>query len=109
MFTIKLKDGFRTRILEAESFTILYQESVGEKSIANCLTATEAEKNRTRYWAEVTLHNRGDDVRYDVGDSPMRDGSGDIQVYQCAYIENAVGKTVESINYTSHLRDLLRA
>lgn len=87
MFTIKLKDGYRTRILEAESFTILYQESSGVSAGSD------------RGWAEVTLHNRGEDVRYDVGDSPMRDGSGDIAVYQQAYIENAQGRTVERIDF----------
>lgn len=86
MFTIKLKDGFKTRILETESFTILYHD-------------TDLQAGRVRHWAEVTLHNRGEDVRYDVGDSPMRDGSGDIQVYQQAYIENAQGRTVERIDF----------
>lgn len=86
MFTIKLKDGYKTRILEAESFTILYQSSGGTEQ-------------QSRHWAEVTLHNRGEGVRYDVGDSPMRDGSGDIAVYQQAYIENAQGRTVERIDF----------
>lgn len=86
MFTIKMYDGSKCRILEAESFTV-----IGNHSSESLETP--------QHWSEITLHNRGEDIRYDVGDSPMRNGSGDIQVYRQAYIENAAGKTVASYNY----------
>lgn len=90
MFTIKMYDGNKTRILEAESFTIHYS-SQGECG---------PHGGSSREWAEVTLHNRDSDVRYDLGDSPMRDSiSGEITCYQKAYIENSAGKTIEHINY----------
>lgn len=87
MFTIKMYDGMKTRILEAESFTILYNHADG--------TAPHSRRD----WAEVTLHNRGEDVRYDIGDSPMRNGCGDIQCYQRGYIENSAGKTTEVLDF----------
>ena len=91
MFTIKMSDGYRERILEAESFTILH-ENDGIPNTPN--------SQAVRYWAKVTLHNRGEDVRYDIGDSPLRDSTGgEIQVFQNAYIENAIGKTVKAISF----------
>lgn len=87
MFTIKMYDGNKSRILEAESFTI----NLGNRDQTN--------PPASYHWAEITLHNRGEDVRYDIGDSPMRDGSGEITCYRKAYIENSAGKTIEHFNY----------
>lgn len=80
MFTIKLySDGGRTRIMAAESFTIL-------RDPAGC--------------AEITLHqkNQTDDSRVDVG--PADDGR-DVNwpsLYQRAIIENSAGRTTEMIS-----------
>lgn len=80
MFTIKLySDGGRTRIMTAESFTIL-------RDPAGC--------------AEITLHqkNQTDDSRVDVG--PADDGR-DVNwpsLYQRAIIENSAGRTTEMIS-----------
>lgn len=80
MMTLKLMTGFRTRILEAESFTVLHQRDT----------------NSDKQWAEITGHTQCGDFRYDVGpsDHPEED-----RIFERAYIENASGKTVEAINY----------
>ena len=77
MFTIKAyADGFITRILEADSFTILDGP------------------NGTR---EITLHrDSGEDVRIDVCQKPS--GPDRFPYYQKAIIENAAGKTTEIIH-----------
>lgn len=84
MFTIKLysANGYRQRILQAESFTILRGGSsqAGDE-------------------AEITLHqkNQNDDRRYDIkSDVPRQDSSGP-EIFQKAIIENAAGKTTEII------------
>jgi len=92
MFTIKLYDGNKQRILEAESFTVQLNSGAG------CNT----EGPYTRNWAEITLHNRTDDVRYDVGESPYTEQLGG-NIYKTAYIENANGKTVASYRYDQTL------
>lgn len=84
MMTLKLMTSFRTRILEAESFTVLHQDANGIGS-------------SHRQWAEITGHRAdGHDFRYDVGpsDHPEKD-----RIFDRAYIENAHGKTVERIDY----------
>jgi hypothetical protein len=87
MFTIKLYsgDGFRQRILSAESFTVLR----GAASNAG-------------FEAEITLHqkNQNDDVRYDI--KPATELPPDYvgpQIFQKAIIENAAGRTTEIISY----------
>lgn len=75
MFTIKFysDDGYRQRILEAESFTIL-RDASGEG-------------------AEITLHRKDqkDDIRIDVTYMPAEGR------YRKAIIENAAGRTTEII------------
>lgn len=85
MMTLKLmKDnGFRTRILEAESFTVLKSNSGG----TNC---------PTNEWAEITGHTANGDFRYDVGKSPHSEPD---RIFDRAYIENSQGKTVEVISF----------
>lgn len=82
MFTIKLytENGFRQKILEAESFTILRGSASPEGDEA-----------------EITLHQKnGDGVRYDI--RPQQpDGYEGPAVFQRAIIENAAGKTTEII------------
>lgn len=80
MFTIKFysDDGFRQRILEADSFTILRGRDGS---------------------AEITLHQKsGDDSsRIDIrgaNGGPEKEGP---PFYQRAIIENAAGKTTEMI------------
>lgn len=79
MFTIKFysESGFRQRILEAESFTILRDQSGG---------------------AEITLHqkNSNDDIRMDVRGDASDVPSGP-PTYNRAIIENAAGKTTEIV------------
>jgi len=89
MFTIKLyRDGnFRQRILEAESFTIIRQDSG---------------------IAEITLHRpvgpNGEfcDVRYDITGDNMLDAPGP-ERFERAIIENAAGKTTEIIGFAPRL------
>lgn len=87
MFTIKLYslDGFRQRILSAESFTILRANKLGDRDPD----------------AEITLHqkNPGDDVRYDIGNEIERTGDQLYwpQRYAKAIIENAAGRTTEIV------------
>lgn len=82
MFTIKFysDNGFRQKILSAESFTVLRDEG-GE--------------------AEITLHRKGetyDDVRYDIKRSaPLPNDYSGPAIFQKAIIENAAGKTTEII------------
>lgn len=80
MFTIKLYNGGRQRILSAESFTILRSDTEDNKG------------------AEITLHqkNPSDDRRYDVTNvnSPI----GFPERFDRAIIENAAGKTTEIIS-----------
>ena len=85
MFTIKLysDNGYRQKILSAESFTILRGGSGpgGDE-------------------AEITLHqkNQNDDVRYDIKPSaPLPNDYAGPVIYQRAIIENAAGKTTEII------------
>lgn len=83
MFTIKLVTAFKSRLVEAESFTVLYGSSVGSE---------ECIKN----WAEVTAHFKDGGQRFDIGESPHQPGGG---LWDQAYIMNSAGKTVENINY----------
>lgn len=80
MFTIKFysEDGYRTRILSAESFTVLRGEN-GE--------------------AEITLHQRSpnDDARYDIVSGKIGRPEGWPPVFGKAIIENVAGKTTEII------------
>lgn len=82
MFTIKFysDNGFRQKILSAESFTILRGgASPGGDE------------------AEITLHQKnGDGVRYDIKPTPP-DGHEGPAIFQRAIIENAAGKTTEII------------
>lgn len=80
MFTIKLYNGDRQKIMEAEGFTILHGEG-GD--------------------AEITLHRprvpsgEYNDVRYDIsGDEQKPDYP---EVFGKAIIENSMGKTTEII------------
>lgn len=81
MFTIKFysDNGYRQRIIEAESFTILRGGDDGG--------------------AEITLHqkNQTDDRRIDVGPNVERETYMP-PLYQRAIIENAAGKTTEIIS-----------
>lgn len=87
MFTIKLYDDNKRRILEAESFSVYLGNGSG---------CDEKTGPYTHNWAEITLHNKSEDTRFDVGDSPYSDR---VPTYKVAYIENALGKTVESFRY----------
>jgi hypothetical protein len=85
MFTIKLysDNGYRQKILSAESFTILRGGSSpgGDE-------------------AEITLHqkNRNDDRRYDIKSAaPTPENYEGPPIFQRAIIENASGKTTEII------------
>jgi hypothetical protein len=82
MFTIKLYSdrGYRQRILEAESFSIL-------------------RGGADDGGAEITLHqkNPSDDVRFDITPDQPREPHWP-QAYQKAIIENAAGKTTEIIS-----------
>ena len=81
MFTIKFyTDSGRCVIRAAESFTILRTEETGE--------------------AEITLHHRDGDCRIDICSADIKRAEGWPPVFQWAYIENGMGKTVERI----HLR-----
>lgn len=83
MFTIKLytgstshPDGYRQRILSADSFTILRSPDGS---------------------GEITLHRKtGDDQRVDIGDPAKRRPDWP-EVFERAIIENAAGKTTEII------------
>lgn len=82
MFTIKFyQETGRSVIRAAESFTILRDDKTGE--------------------AEITMHHPAGDSRIDI----VREGTprqeGWPPVFQWAFIENAMGKTVERI----HLRE----
>lgn len=79
MFTIKLYNGGRQKILSAESFTIL----------RGPISANSA--------AEITLHqkNPADDVRYDVTNEIRPEGWP--ERFDKAIIENAAGRTTEII------------
>jgi hypothetical protein len=78
MFTVKLVCGFKTRLLEAESFTLLH------------------ESDKDRNWSELTLHGPVQDFRYDLGDSPHKDK---VECFEQMYIMNSSGKTIETANY----------
>lgn len=85
MFTIKLYtgNGFRQKILEAESFTILR----GKASTFGDET-------------EITLHqkNANDDSRVDIrSEKSLAPGYQGPPVFQKAIIENAAGRTTEII------------
>ena len=87
MFTIKFysSDGFRQRILAAESFTILRSSPLKFGDDGS---------------AEITLHGCKDgDCRYDIKD----DGNGQCGYsgpprFQKAIIENSAGRTTEIIS-----------
>ncbi len=85
MFTVKFYsgNGYRQKILSAESFTILRGGSSpgGDE-------------------AEITLHqkNPNDDMRYDIkSDVEMPVDYAGPPIYQRAIIENSAGKTTEII------------
>ena len=84
MFTIKLytNSGFRQRIIEAESFTVMR-------------TSRGSSNTPTQQWAEITAHLKGDDgIRFDIGPSPSEPSGG---VWEKAIIENSAGRTTEII------------
>ena len=85
MFTIKLYSagGFRQRIIEARSFTIL-RPPAGPDDDGS---------------AEITLHDTPDgDVRYDIKDEgPPTSGYAGPQRFAKAIIENSAGRTTEMI------------
>lgn len=77
MFTIKFYSDGRSKILSAESFTIL----------------------RGNGGAEITLHqkNQADDRRIDIGPAGEPCDPNWPPMFQRAIIENAAGKTTEMI------------
>ena len=81
MFTIKFysEDGYRTRIMSAESFTILRGVENGS--------------------SEITLHqkNISDSMRIDIGSPRLKETIDMPPIYQKAIIENANGRTTEII------------
>lgn len=85
MFTVKLysQGGFRTRILECESLTVLDGPAIGSK--------------------EITLHQKdGSGARFDIGeDSACSGAAAEVTppVFSKAIIENSSGKTTEIIQY----------
>lgn len=83
MFTVKLYQNEKSRILEAESFTIV----------------------RTTIGAEITLHQKdpAKDARYDVGSTKGDNEPTDY--YDRAIIENMNGKTTEMISAIPIHRD----
>lgn len=79
MFTIKFysDNGYRQRILEAESFTVLRGASDG---------------------AEITMHQKsGEGLRLDILPTTAPVIEGHPPFYQKAIIENAAGRTTEII------------
>lgn len=88
MFTIKFVNGTKTHIKEAESFTVI-QNSDNNSS-----------------WMEVTLHqhNVAIDTRVDVGSSPYLELIGQSNLWDTAYIENAMGKTVQIVTVPQYLK-----
>jgi len=86
MFTIKLYVGSKSRIYEAESFTVL--------------RCNQGSTDGPCYdWAEVTAHNIPgcDSLRFDIGPSPYEPSGGN---YDRAIIENSAGRTTEMIDYS---------
>lgn len=84
MFTLKLYKGNRQRIVQADSFTVLRQES-------------DADKAGPRLnWVEVTAHesNGEYDQRFDIGNGPV--GASNCE-WDYAFIENENGRTTEVI------------
>jgi hypothetical protein len=85
MFTIKFYStdqtkspgGYRQKILQAESFTILRMDDGT---------------------AEITLHQKdqANDRRIDINDAPWETGFA--ERFESAIIENAAGKTTEMVN-----------
>lgn len=85
MFTIKFYSttspnspaGYRQKILQADSFTILRMDDGT---------------------AEITLHQKdhAEDRRFDINGDPAQDGWP--PRFESAIIENAAGKTTEMIN-----------
>jgi len=85
MFTIKLYmgGGWRQRIYEAESFTVLreYESEITGGPLGG--------------HAEITAHLKGgESIRFDIGDSPYEPAGGK---WEKAIIENAAGRTTEII------------
>jgi hypothetical protein len=79
MFTIKFyTDNGRCIIRAAESFTILRDEMTGE--------------------VEITLHQRDGDAESIFVSADQKRVEGWPPAFQWAYIENAMGKTVERIH-----------
>lgn len=97
MMTIKLFDekGFRSKIVEAESFTILRNNKGGTHSPDYA-------------WAEITCHSDHGGVRYDVGHREplvLAAGCEGPQLFTTAFIENRYGKTVERLDYSDFVRE----
>lgn len=90
MFTIKCYSQGRCIIKAADSFTILRTDETGE--------------------AEITLHRKsGDDERVDVlrsGAAGAPRSEGWPPVFQWAFIENALGKTIETIRLRGPLAEV---
>lgn len=84
MFTIKFygDGGFRQRILEAESFTILRHGADGG--------------------AEITMHQKnGEGLRFDIRPKDTPVTGSHPPFYQKAIIENAAGRTTEIVTLQS--------
>lgn len=86
MFTIKLYDGNKSRLYEAEYFTV-FRENRGS-SDGPCFE-----------WAEITAHGvpGSDDLRFDIGQSPYEPNGGN---WRRAIIENQSGRTTEILDYS---------
>ncbi len=84
MFTVKFyeADGFRQRIFEADSVTVLRPGDTSDSPTA-----------------EITLHMKGGDVRFDIGGEVLEGTSGLAPPprFQKAIIENSAGRTTEIV------------
>lgn len=94
MFTLKLyaNNGWRQRIVEVESFTIIRNGSAYPGTV---------KKSEHDARVEITAHYKGDySERFDIGIDAVEDGilaDGLRMNYSEAIIENAAGKTTEII------------
>lgn len=87
MLTIKLATGFRTCIVEAQSFTLLHEHKDGSPG-------------KPYIWTEITIHvAAGGDELFYVGHPPADLNIDPARLFDFAYIMNSNGKTVESVHF----------
>lgn len=92
MFTLKLysHNGWRQKIVEAESFTVL----------RNRYTHPSTKSVAGEALAEITAHFKGGDgQRFDIQVAPGRDPNSPVTEWEKAIIENSAGRTTEIIGW----------